>query len=307
MEVLAYQPGIYPRSEAVVAATRDLERGRTTEDKVGEAFAADLADFVALQREAALDFYSDGLLRWADVFRPLVDGSAGLATDGLVRWFDNNSFFRAPVVRGSPRLETPPVVNEVPDPRVATLPSPYLFAHAAERHDLMRELARDVLRPAADALVERGCRLLHLQEPWLCFRGLDDEWGAFAAAVAALTGGLSAKTVLHVYYGDAAPWIERLRELPVDAVGVDLVETDVDQLGRHWPVGLAAGCLDGRLSLLEPVDDTVALALRLVEDLEPKSLYLTSSSELELLPRDVAAAKVRVLGEASRRARAALA
>ena len=32
----AFAPGIYPRSEALVQATRDLERGRTSQEAVAE-------------------------------------------------------------------------------------------------------------------------------------------------------------------------------------------------------------------------------------------------------------------------------
>ena len=38
----AFAPGIYPRSEALVQATRDLDRGRTTPDAVDEQIAHDL-------------------------------------------------------------------------------------------------------------------------------------------------------------------------------------------------------------------------------------------------------------------------
>src|SRR6187401_2483534 len=72
MDVAAYQFGIYPRSEAVVAATRALERGRADEGQVEAAYRADRDAFVAAQRDAGLDFISDGLLRWQDLFRPLV-------------------------------------------------------------------------------------------------------------------------------------------------------------------------------------------------------------------------------------------
>ena len=34
MAVEAFAPGMYPRSEALVQATRDLDRGRTTEAEV---------------------------------------------------------------------------------------------------------------------------------------------------------------------------------------------------------------------------------------------------------------------------------
>src|SRR5207249_9390988 len=107
-------------------------RGRVAPEEVDAAFVADRADLVAAQREAGLDYFSDGLLRWQDIFRPLVESVSGLAARTLVRWFDNNSFFRAPEVTGEIAPRALPEVyvgyGEVPPPRVATLPSPYLFS-----------------------------------------------------------------------------------------------------------------------------------------------------------------------------------
>ena len=48
----AYLHGLYPRSEDLVAATRDLDRGRTTPEAVRERRDADRAELVSLQREA---------------------------------------------------------------------------------------------------------------------------------------------------------------------------------------------------------------------------------------------------------------
>src|SRR5438128_6823885 len=138
MRVAAYQHGIYPRSEEVVAATRGLERGRTTPEEADRTYATDREDFIRAQQEAGLDYFSDGLLRWQDIFRPLVQWSGGLEARTLVRWFNNNSFFRAPEMTGDLAI-TAPIPREteqaehVPEPTVAPLPSPYLFSRAA--HD----------------------------------------------------------------------------------------------------------------------------------------------------------------------------
>jgi 5-methyltetrahydropteroyltriglutamate--homocysteine methyltransferase len=322
MKIQAYQHGIYPRSEAVVAATRDLERGRTTPDDVEDRFREDQDAFVGAQREAGLDFYSDGLLRWQDIFRPLVDTADGMRARTLVRWFDNNAFFRAPELTGSdsPSVDgrLPAVFQtdrDVPEPRAATLPSPYLFSraiHVAEDRDaVMGMLARDVLRPVAAALAKRGYRIVHLQEPWLPFFGIEDgSWEPFERALADLRDGVAeggASLVLHLYFGDVGRHAERLRRLPVDALGVDFVETDLESLGHGWEVGVLAGCLDGRRSLLEGVDETVAFARRVAETLEPPALFVSSTSDLEMLPRDVAREKVLRLGEATARLREELA
>jgi 5-methyltetrahydropteroyltriglutamate--homocysteine methyltransferase len=312
--IAAYQHGVYPRSEEVVQATRDVERGRTTSDRVEEAFRNDREAFLELQRRAGLDLLSDGLLRWQDLFRPLVDGSDGMEARVLVRWFDNNSFFRAPDLRGTPRLASLPdwvVTDGIPEPRVATLPSPYLFSRAASPDGggdrLMEALARDVLAPAVEQLVGAGHRLIHLEEPWLAFAGIEDaSWGPLERALQTIRAASGdALLVLHLYFGDAAPHAARLTRLPVDAIGIDFAETDLDALPAPWPTGLAAGCLDGRRSVVEPVDEVSAFAARALERLEPPTMFLTSGSDLELVGPEVARQKVEVLGQAARRLREA--
>jgi 5-methyltetrahydropteroyltriglutamate--homocysteine methyltransferase len=310
VEIATYQHGIFPRSESLVAATRDLERGRTTEQAVEAAFGDDREAFVALQRQAGLGFFSDGLLRWQDLFRPLVDASTGLEAGGLARWFDNNAFYRTPDVVAPPVLSVEPDVfadlHDVPEPRAATLPSPYLFSRAA-RGLGVGEAAEAMLRPAAEFLVARGCAVIHLEEPWIGFRGIEEaEWPSFEKALGVLTEGLAAMVVLHVFYGDAEPFLDRLRRLPVTAVGVDLVETNVDAIGRHWESGLLAGCLNGRATVLEDLDATAELVVRVAEQAAPPWLFLSSATELELLPQPWAAKKVRRLGALTERVREVL-
>jgi len=309
-KVEAYQHGIYPRSEEVVAATRGLERGRTSPDDVAKAFRSDRADFVQAQQEAGLDYLSDGLLRWQDLFRPLVTLSGGLDARTLVRWFNNNSFFRAPEVTGDLSVTgaVPAEMEEdgdLPAPKAATLPSPYLFSRAAhsddDRNVLMMDLAREILRPVTEGLVRRGYKVIHLQEPWLPYFGMDSgDWDHLEKALQEIAEVAEGATVVfHTYFGDAGPYVDRLRQLPVDVVGIDFVETDLDELGANWETGLLAGVLDGRASPIESVEGTVAFARRIAETLNPPALLLSSNCELEFLPRDLARRKVLRLGEVS--------
>jgi 5-methyltetrahydropteroyltriglutamate--homocysteine methyltransferase len=310
--VRAYQHGIYPHSETLVRARRDLERHRTTPEEVDRWFEKDLEDLVAVQRDAGLDYFSDGLLRWQDIFRPLAAACAGIEPRTLVRWFSNNAFFRAPEVDRMPALVEIPGelagTGEVPAPRVATLPSPYMFSRAAStslrRDDLMVGFAREALAPLAAKLAGRGYEVVHLQEPWLAYFGMDDGgWEPFAQALGAVGDAVRGRAalVLHTYFGDASPHADRLRRMPVDAVGIDFVETDLAGLGAGWEVGVLVGGLDGRRSLLEGEDETVAFAEKVAETLRPPRLFLSSNSDLETLPRDLAREKVLRLGAAARR------
>jgi 5-methyltetrahydropteroyltriglutamate--homocysteine methyltransferase len=69
----AYAPGIYPRSDALVQATRDLDRGRAATDDVRRQADEDLGAFVEAQQAASFDLLADGMLTWQDLFRPFVD------------------------------------------------------------------------------------------------------------------------------------------------------------------------------------------------------------------------------------------
>jgi methionine synthase II (cobalamin-independent) len=107
--------------------------------------------------------------------------------------------------------------------------------------------------------------------------------------------------VLHLYFGDAGPHAERLRSLPVDVLGIDFVETDPASLGTNWELGLLAGVLDGRSSLVESVGATVAFVKEALARTGARELFVSSNADLELLPRDLARTKVERLGEISAR------
>ncbi|MDQ6884408.1 MAG: hypothetical protein M3077_09280 [Candidatus Dormibacteraeota bacterium] len=290
----------------MVSATRSLDRGRVDQSAVDDAFAQDEAQFVRVQQQCGVDFFSDGLIRWQDIFRPLSD-SAG----PLVRWFDTNTFFRAPELPDSlsANSKRPGIVpaDSVPRPRVATLPSPYMFSRAAraggrDRNQLMGQIAERLLRPAIDAAVAAGAQVIHLEEPWVAYSGIEgNDWKPFEEALSALRPATKATIILHCYFGDAGRFKEQLLGLPVDGIGVDLVETDVSELGRGWDKDLLIGCLNGRSSIVEPLDSTVELARRIADTVRPRNLYLSSTCELGFLPTAVAEKKVQRLGEAANR------
>ena len=294
-----------------MAATRGIDRGRVSADVVDRAFSDDQATFVRLQSKAGMDFFSDGLLKWQDIFRPLM-GAVGVKPHTLIRWFDTNTFFREPELVGKVPTVTNPdgvvAAASVPRPRVATLPSPYMFSRAAhtdhDRNRLMVDLAHRVLRPAIDAAVAGGAELIHLEDPWLGYFGIKpDDWTPLGEALGILHRDLKATLAFHVYFGDAGPHIAQLLRLPVDAIGVDLTETDVAELGSSWDKGLVAGIIDGRTSIVESLDNTVEVARHLADTVRPRNLYLTSNCELGYLPTVVAELKVLRLGEAARTAR----
>ncbi len=251
----AFVPGIYARSEALVQATRDLDRGRTTPEAVDEQVERDLGELMSVEQAAGLDLLSDGMLLWQDVFRPLVEASEGLAPGALTRFLDTNSFYRSPTASGTPRLSKPleeRYIAPLPGPRLVTLPSPYAFAKDAGATP--RELAEGILAPQLKAL---DAELVVLTEPFLA-REERPDLDSLADALDALQAG--PPLALQLVFGDAAPLFPKLAQLPIAAVGVDFYATSLDAVPEGFPRRLLAGVVDVRSSLLEDPRELAALS-----------------------------------------------
>jgi len=330
MELFAYLHGIYPRSEALVKATRDHDRGRIPDPALQEQYERDYARLVGLQRGAGLHPLSDGLLNWQDVFRPLSELVAGWEPGALVRYFDNNTFYRRPHITGPLQLDGSKLDGWLEryvqtrraegEPWVATLPSPGFFAYASRdehygsREALAQAYAEEVLGPLVHALAKKGVQWVQLQEPWLAFHRPEDGLGVLKGALSALTlarhkpPGLN--LALHAYFGDAAPLLNGLLkldvELGIDAVGADFVATDLEALPPFKGKTLLLGCVDSRESWVETPEQILSFAKRALEELEPDGLALVPNADLELVPEAIARRKVEALGEALQRLRAEL-
>lgn len=293
MELKAFAPGIYPRSHALVEATRDLERGRTSGEAVDQQFERDFTSVVEAQVEAGLDLLSDGLLRWQDIFRPLAERAEGLDARPLTRFLDTNTFFRAVLVDGEPRLLDPLPAPKLPGGRwLATLPSPLAFSIAAGRTISAQVLAARVLAPQIEAFAAAGCALVVLSEPFLAREGGGSE---LRAALAELPD--SVPLALQLVFGDAAGVIEETANLPVAAVGVDFYSTSLDAIPYDFPKELLAGVVDVRSSALEDVSQVTRFVAALAER-RPAGVSLVPNGDLQFVPEPIARRKLGVLGGA---------
>ena len=292
-ELHAFIPGLYARSEALVQATRDLDRGRTSAEAVEQQVERDEVELVAAQQEAGLDLLADGMLRWQDHFRPLLEAADGLETGALTRFLDTNTFYRAPkATTATPSLAGPldeRYVAPVPGARLVTLPSP--FALAKGTGVTAQTMARHVLRPALDGL---EAELVVLVEPFLA-REEGSDLDDLAEALEALAGG--PRLAVWFTFGDARGLLEAgAADLPVEGIGIDFYATHLDDLPEGFPKLLLAGVLDTRSSLLEDPLELAGFAQQLGERAE--RIALVPNGDLQYVSEPVAREKLRRLGEA---------
>jgi 5-methyltetrahydropteroyltriglutamate--homocysteine methyltransferase len=291
-DLRAFAPGIYPRSEALVQATRDLDRGRTTQGAVDEQVERDLAAVVEAQQAAGLDLLTDGMLRWQDHFRPLLEQADGLETGALTRFLDTNTFYRAPRATGEPRLQGPldeRYVAPLAGPRLVTLPSPFALALGTGLSP--KTLAENVLKPALEGL---EAELAVLAEPFLARE--DADLDGLAEALETLAGG--PRLALWLTFGDAAPALARgAAELPVDGLGIDFYATHVDDVPDGFAKLLLAGVLDARNSLAEEPRELAGFVARLRER-GVEEIALVPNGDLQYVSEPYAREKLARLGQA---------
>jgi 5-methyltetrahydropteroyltriglutamate--homocysteine methyltransferase len=288
----AFAPGIFPRSEALVQATRDLDRGRTSQDAVDAQVEADRGELVRVQQEAGLDLISDGMLTWQDLFRPLLESSDGLEPGPLTRFLDTNTFYRSPHAgTAAPKLSSSLASPEIAGPRVVTLPSP--FALAEGTGVTPQVMADSVLKPVIDSL---DAELVVLAEPFLGRVG-SDRVQELAQPLESLGGG--PKVALQLTFCDAREALENgLAELPVDGIGVDFYATHLSDLPKGVDKLVLAGIVDARSSTVEDEHELGEFAQRLQDEREIEQIALVPNGDLQFVAQPIALDKLRRLGAA---------
>lgn len=305
----AYLTGIFPRSERLIAATRGLDRNRVTPAEVDAQRQRDLEGLVQLQRDAGFGYLTDGQLNWQDLCRPLVEAWEGMSAGGLERWFDNNNFIRQPLIEGDIRARPlasqyfPPLPAPEEIRRKAVLPGPYTFSVLSEAESPWETRIEAIslgLHDACAELKRAGFAHVQLSDPSLVVdpptaEGMATVRGAYDA----IDGGHDLELSLHLFFAPAGPALAELLDFPVDIIGLDFYEEDLHEL-KDIDVDkvLACGALDARNSLLEVPEEVVDLIRTIRNVLAPPDLILCPNADLELLPREVAEEKVRVLGSA---------
>ncbi|HUK50279.1 MAG TPA: hypothetical protein VLV18_04530, partial [Terriglobales bacterium] len=178
--VESHLTGAFPRSEKLVATTRTFERGKATQDDVDAALRQDNLSLAALQKDSCLDYSVDGQLNWQDLLRPFSELFTGIEPGSLTRWFDNNTFYRAPIVTGKIAFKGGKVdkffrTDAFPtnSQKKAILPSPFTFAALAENKDqssfteivdTFAHALKDLLR----TLRTMGYNAFQFNDPSLC-------------------------------------------------------------------------------------------------------------------------------------------
>ena len=288
-----------------------VERGDASADDIKAAQDDLVREVIAEQQDAGIELVTDGHVRWDDILTPFARHIGGFEIGGLLRWFDNNVYYRRPVCvgdiewRGPSSVESFKFASSVASTEVkAIIPGPLTFAklsvdeHYGNDREFTLALAR-VLAQEAFELEAAGAKTIQIDEPALL--GAPEDLSLAREAVAIVVGELgSSQTILATYFGDAKRLGAELFEFPVDGFGLDFISGAANfELLDAFPdeKRLQAGIVDARNTKLETEDDLKQAIERLTRAVDADRLLISPSSGLEFLPREKARAKLQRLGD----------
>jgi len=311
MERIATTPGLYPLPGDAKEALSDLKGHQKGDLMSGDEAEVIVAEYEAArervvgdQREAGLDRVVEGQLRWDDMLAHLLTVHDSVRTAGIRRYYDNNNFYREPVVEGdldfdgdvAAELEATAALATDGDLQ-AVLPGPYSLADlATDEHygdeAAFLEAVADFLAGEVEAFPEH--ETLFLLEPSLVVNppgeGLDERASEAIDRVAAAT---DADVVVHAYWGAMPETVHaHVLDADVDALGYDFVtdhEANLENINEYGTASdVALGVVDGQNTLVESAE-TVAERVEWFLESTPDpvsfdTVYLTSNTELFYLP-----------------------
>lgn len=299
--------GLFPRREDFVKATWDSDKGLLGPDRLDAARLDDVRALVTLQERLGFAAATDGNLSWQDAFRGVVENHPAFEANGLVRLFETNKFYRQPVLKATPTprpqtLEPHFLLERVRTrlPKKAILPSPYWFARAAHRPTgqpvaQAGEVVARYLNGVARWLEKEGYAHVQFNDP-LLFYEREPDLQLAAALYETVLAGLHATTIVNFPNGNAARHLAWAAALPARFVGIDFVETHIEDLkAPKARLRLLAAVVDSQESLVESEAHLRRLVDAIEKRLRPDELHLTHTWDLEFLPTRVAVQKLELL------------
>ncbi|SDZ85118.1 5-methyltetrahydropteroyltriglutamate--homocysteine methyltransferase [Haloplanus vescus] len=319
-DLIATTPGLYPLPDWAKDELSEL-KGHQKGDLISgdegpeivDAYQRARNDVVDAQTDAGLDRVVEGQLRWDDMLAHPLTVHDNVETGGIVRYYDNNNFYRDPQVQDE-LTASGDVAAELESvdagPQQAVLPGPYSLSdlatdeHYGDEAEFLDAIA-DYLAGEIDAFPSH--ETLFLLEPSLVENAPDDDTQELASeAIDRVADATDADVVVHTYWG-AIPekTYAYLMDADVDAIGFDFV-TDADEslynINEYGTKNqIAMGVVDGQNTLVESPETIRDRADWVLENAHEEfdQAYLTANTELFYLPVNKFEDKLQALGDAA--------
>ena len=249
-EFIATTPGVFPLPDWAKDRLGSL-KGHQKEDLVDGDEGEEITDVYDEARAAVADWQTtaglhrigEGQLRWDDMLAHPLCVHDAVETRGIVRYYDNNNFYREPVVSGeltfdgdlADDLDAFVAMENAPESVQAVVPGPYSLTDLATDEFYGDEAA--FLDGIANFLAGEvrafpDVETVFVLEPSLVTNPPSDDLAERASeALDAVAGATSADVVVQTYWGALTEKVHaHVLDADVDAVGYDFVTNHEDNL-----------------------------------------------------------------------------
>ena len=259
--------GSFGKPDYLTKARAQHARGKLSPTELEELERKATVEWIRRQEEIGLDVLVDGEMYRGDMVVYFAERLEGFTIGGLVRSYGNR-YYHKPVISGKVRRPKEMTVSwfeyaqSLTDrPVKGMLTGPYTMLGWSyneaypTRRDAVLSLA-EVIRDEARDLERAGAKYIQIDEPAIHARPEEIEIAIEAMGI--VTGGLSAKTISHICYGDFAAIYPAVLELPVDQLDLAMAN-----YGYRWlelfdrnpfTKELAIGIVDAHTHETETVD-----------------------------------------------------
>jgi len=336
-QIVATTTGLYPLPDSAKERLSDL-KGNQKEDLIDGSESAEVTavydevreDLIERQQAAGLDRIVEGQARWDDMLAHPLAVHDHVDTRGIVRYYDNNNFYREPVVTGeltadgdvATDLDSAAALAD--DGLQAVLPGPYSLADLATDEfyaDPSTFLSAVGSFLAGEAREFPEVETLCLLEPSLVenpprANAPEDGADSFSDGVAgedvtealdAVAAAIDAEILVYPFWGALDEKTHaHVLDADIDALGYDLVsEADanvynVQEYGTTDDVVL--GLVDGQNTAVESpqtVRDRIDWFTGQTPSEEYQTVYAVPNTELYYLPENKFEAKLDALANAA--------
>ena len=292
--------GGYPRSRRARYALRDLERGSIGLQEYWSAMLEVHSEIIGAQKAAGLPVVVDGMIDWHDIFRPFARSWRNVSVNGLLRYFDNNFFYRIPVFKGEPDI-----IEPVWPPRVRAfrlladpaslkivLPGPLTFARLARNESglSLEDLAERIavlLRREVELTSEYGV-YVQIDEPVLSDRKASPSDAELAVELSnKIIGGVEDRAIFAVYFDfPSRSVLEKILESRARYLALDIADSpsrareNAIPLEGHVPV---LGLVDGRRIHEDRLEGPVLEAARRLSE-GASEVVVSTTTWMDLIP-----------------------
>jgi 5-methyltetrahydropteroyltriglutamate--homocysteine methyltransferase len=315
MHLRASLVGSYPRNLEVSKLHRRLLSGKITYEEFDRGIKNNILKLFNYLGKLGINVFTDGMLRWDDIFNPLIQFIDGIEVNGLMRFYDNNFFFRAPKVVGRIRLDDNPLAEWYKEHRELAedvfgignyilkqpLPGPLTLATNSinERYenieDLLHDYRAEVLEPLIKDLVKMGAKVIELHEPSLVYTKTTRKLIKIDInEISELSKCCNVDLWIITYFGDINRLGSNLSELKHFVVGIDLYGNDhnLRRLVRKYGLErIALGVFNSRNTVIENVRYVAKMVKQLMRcDIE--EVYITNNAPMDFIPEIIAKKKL---------------